>query len=116
MIILRIPPLCLGLAQSLFDLLDSPGATLDLNIQYRMNQTLADLANHLTYQVITSLIQLHRTAWGELFGGILMNDGSYSGESAFFCLYLSLCISFRVFPVLYLFCSPVYQLIPTSPN
>jgi hypothetical protein len=40
-----------GLAQSLFDLLDSPGATLDLNIQYRMNQTLADLANHLTYKV-----------------------------------------------------------------
>ncbi|XP_023336216.1 DNA replication ATP-dependent helicase/nuclease DNA2 [Eurytemora carolleeae] len=40
----------LGLAQSLFERLDCPAATIDLNIQYRMNQTIADLANHLTYK------------------------------------------------------------------
>jgi len=40
----------LGLAESLFDRLDCPTATLDLNLQYRMNQTIADLANHLTYK------------------------------------------------------------------
>lgn len=40
-----------GLAQSLFERLDCPAATIDLNIQYRMNQTIADLANHLTYKV-----------------------------------------------------------------
>ena len=41
-----------GLAQSLFERLDCPAATIDLNIQYRMNQTIADLANHLTYKVL----------------------------------------------------------------
>jgi len=40
----------LGLSASLFDQLHSASATLDLNIQYRMNQTIADLANHLTYK------------------------------------------------------------------
>merc|ERR1711962_1625693 len=34
----------LGLSESLFDRLDCPAATLDLNLQYRMNKTIASLA------------------------------------------------------------------------
>jgi len=39
----------LGLDKSLFSVLSTPANTLDLNLQYRMNRTIASLANHLTY-------------------------------------------------------------------
>ena len=41
-----------GLDQSLFSVLDTaqPGATVCLNLQYRMNSKIQELANHLTYQ------------------------------------------------------------------
>ena len=41
-----------GLDQSLFSILDTaqPGATSCLNLQYRMNNNIQELANHLTYQ------------------------------------------------------------------
>ena len=41
-----------GLDQSLFSILDTaqPGATVSLNLQYRMNSRIEALANHLTYQ------------------------------------------------------------------
>jgi len=41
-----------GLDQSLFTILDKvhPGATTNLNLQYRMNGRIAELANHLTYE------------------------------------------------------------------
>ena len=59
-----------GLAQSLFERLDCPAATIDLNIQYRMNQTIADLANHLTYKV-------HGLLEGREAGGIQCQFSSF---------------------------------------
>lgn len=38
-----------GLGQSLFARLDRPAVTVELNLQYRMNQQITALANSLTY-------------------------------------------------------------------
>ena len=40
----------LGLDQSLFSLLEDQHNTIPLSVQYRMNQEIQDLANHMTYQ------------------------------------------------------------------
>ena len=37
------------MSESLFARLDSPGATVCLDLQYRMNQAITDIANGLTY-------------------------------------------------------------------
>ncbi|KAJ9596833.1 hypothetical protein L9F63_012089, partial [Diploptera punctata] len=39
----------LGMSESLFARLDSPDVTVCLNLQYRMNQAITDVANELTY-------------------------------------------------------------------
>ena len=40
----------MGMDQSLFSLLEDKDNTIPLSVQYRMNQDIQDLANHMTYQ------------------------------------------------------------------
>jgi DNA replication ATP-dependent helicase Dna2 len=39
----------MGMSESLFARLDSPDATVCLDVQYRMNQAITDVANVITY-------------------------------------------------------------------
>ena len=40
----------MGMDQSLFSLLQTPENTVPLSLQYRMNQTIQDIANYMTYE------------------------------------------------------------------